>query len=342
MEPPLPGPLRRSSCPGSRPPLVLMQPLFLPSTRRAFGLALLLAAVHLGGCGPDSDAPRTDPGEAVTPSAASTPDDAGEAGTPDGWTPRTVTDHAGRSWTLQHPPRRILSLVPSATLLLLELGEEGRLVGRTDYDTDPRLTSLPSVGGGLGPSLEVMLSLRPDLVLRFGGPTDPETPRRLDQAGIPHLALRPDHLDDVYRITTLLGEVTGQEEAAQGLVARLRGELAAVARAVDGADRPRVGILLGGDPPWVAGSETFIHDVVTLAGGDNVFADDGPLYAPISVEEVLHRRPDVLLMTEGARVPEALRRIPVLRAPSTLQSPGPELGAAAWAVARLLHPDRVP
>jgi len=306
------------------------------------GLLTLVAAVLLGGCGPGSDAPPADPGAAATPSTTATPDGVGEPGAPEGWAPRTVTDHAGRSWTLEDPPRRILSLVPSATLVLLELGQEGRLVGRTDYDTDPRVSPLPSVGGGLGPSLEVMLSLRPDLVLRFGGPTDPETPRRLDEAGIPHLSLRPDHLDDVYRITTLLGEVTGQEEVAQALEARLRGELAAVARAVEGAERPRVGILLGGDPPWVAGGETFIHDVVTVAGGENVFAADGPLYAPISVEEVLHRRPDVLLMTEGARVPEGLRRIPVLRAPSSLQSPGPDLGDAAWAVARLLHPDRVP
>jgi len=305
-------------------------------------VALLVAAVLLGGCGPDSDTPPAGPGAATTPSTTAAPDGVGDPGAPAGWAPRTVTDHADRSWTLENPPRRILSLVPSATLILLELGQEGHLVGRTDYDTDPRVSALPSVGGGLGPSLEVMLSLRPDLVLRFGGPTDPETPRRLDEAGIPHLALRPDHLDDVYRITTLLGAVTGQETAAQALEASLRGELAAVARAVEGAERPRVGILLGGDPPWVAGGETFIHDVVTVAGGENVFADDGPLYAPISVEEVLHRRPDVLLMTEGARVPEGLRRIPVLRAPSSLQSPGPDLGAAAWAVARLLHPDRVP
>jgi iron complex transport system substrate-binding protein len=312
---------------------------FLPDRRF---VALLVAAVLLGGCGPDTDAPPADPGAAATPSTTAAPEGVGEPGAPEGWAPRTITDAADRSWRLEDPPRRILSLVPSATLLLLELGQEARLVGRTDYDDDPRVSALPSVGGGLGPSLEVMLSLRPDLVLRFEGPTDPETPRRLDEAGIPHLALRPDHLDDVYRITALLGEVTGQEEAAQALVARLRGELAAVARAVEGADRPRVGILLGGDPPWVAGGETFIHDVVTVAGGENVFADDGPLYAPISVEEVLHRRPDVLLMTEGARVPEGLRRIPVLRAPSSLQSPGPDIVDAAWAVARLLHPDRVP
>ncbi|CAN5819995.1 helical backbone metal receptor [soil metagenome] len=307
-----------------------------------WGLVLLVAALLFGGCGPDSDAPPGDPGDAFTPPATSTPDRAGEPGAPEGWTPRTVTDHADRSWSLEDPPRRIVSLVPSATLLLLELEQGGRLVGRTDYDTDPRVSSLPSVGGGLGPSLEVLLSLRPDLVLRFGGPTDLETPRRLDQAGIPHLALRPDHLDDVYRIARLLGEVTGREGAAESLEARLRGELAAVARAVDGAERPRVGILLGGDPPWVAGGETFIHDVVTVAGGVNVFADDGPLYAPISVEEVLNRRPDVLLMSEGARVPAALTRIRVLRAPPSLQSPGPDLADAAWAVARLLHPDRVP
>jgi len=268
-----------------------------------------------------------------------------------------VTDDAGRTWSLAHPPERVLSLVPSATLLLLELGHGDRLVGRTEFDTDPRLAGLPSVGGGLGPSLEVMLSLRPDLVVRFEGPTDPETPRRLDQAGIPHLALRFDQVEDILRAAYLLDEAVGRAGAggpgettepgrkpgsAGELVRGITTELEAVALAVTGGERPQVGILLGGDPPWMASPNTYIGQVVAIAGGDNVFADDTGLYAPISVEEVLRRRPDVLLLTDGARVPTALRGLPVLRAPASLGIPGPDIGAAAWAVARLLHPDRVP
>ena len=276
---------------------------------------------------------------------------AGNAQDPTSAASHTIIDDAGRTWSLAAPPERVLSLVPSATLLLLELGHGDRLVGRTEFDTDPRLTDLPSVGGGLGPSLEVMLSLRPDLVVRFEGPTDPETPRRLDQAGIPHLALRFDGIEDIFRAARLLeaaldpAGAPGSREntrGAEGLVDGITAELEAVALTVAGAERPRVGILLGGDPPWMASPNTYIGQVVAIAGGDNLFADDTGLYAPISVEEVLRRRPDVLLLTEGARVPTGLRGLPVLRAPASLGIPGPDIGVTARAVARLLHPDRVP
>ncbi len=299
----------------------------IPGRRRRLGAAALalLLAVWGGGCESPDRTPASAP-----PEGGATP------------APGRVVDDAGRAWEVSSPPPRIVSLVPAATATLLALGEGHRLVGRTDYDEDPSLAGLPSVGGGLGPSLEVLLSLRPDFVIRFEGPSDPETPRRLDAVGIPHLGVRPDRIDDVVRMTRMLGALTGAEAAAEEVVAGIQGELEAVARAVGPAPRPRVGILLGGDPPWVAAGGTFIDEVVLVAGGDNVFADVGPLYAPVSVEEVLRRNPELLLLTEGARIPSGLRGLPVVRAPGTLQSPGPELGATARAVARLLHPDRVP
>lgn len=284
--------------------------------------------VLLGGC------------EGSAPDAASG-SRAGDPGAGEGAAIQLLDD-AGRRWTLSAPPTRIVSLVPAATDVLLALGAGDLLVGRTDYDTDPALAPLPSVGGGLGPSLEVLVTLRPDVVIRFEGPTDRETPSRLDALGIPHLGVRPDRVEDVTRIIALLGALLGRDSEARTLVEEMRLELEAVREAVAGAPRPRVGILLGGDPPWMAGGRTFLHEIVEAAGGDNVFGEEGPLYAPISVEQILLRSPDLLILSETARVPEGLRGIPVIRGPSALQTPGPDLGRTARAVARLLHPDRVP
>ncbi len=286
---------------------------------------ILLGSVLLWGCDPGDGAASSDsraPAEADAPGIVA------------------VTDDAGRRWAFDAPPERILSLVPSATQALIELGEGARLVGRTDYDLAPEVAALPSVGGGLEPSLEVVLSLAPDVVIRFHGPSDVETPRRLDAAGIPHVAVRPDTIGDVVRMVGLVGTLSGREAEAAALVRRIGEELDAVERAVEGVRRPRVGILLGGDPPWVAGGATFLHELVEIAGGTNVFADEGPLYAPISVEEVLRRGPDLLLMTEAARVPAGLRGLPVVRVPSSIQSPGPGVGSSALEIARRLHPDR--
>lgn len=255
--------------------------------------------------------------------------------------PVEVVDDADRRWTLDAPAERIVSLVPSTTNLLLALGVEDRLVGRTDYDEAPELARLPSVGGGLHPSQEVLLSLEPDLVIRFEGESDRATPARLDRHGIPHLAVRPDTLGDIRRIVGMVSRSVGREAEGEALLAVLDGELEAVARDVEGRDRPRAVFVLGGDPPWVVGSATFLHELLELAGAENVFADEGPLYAPVSVEEVLRREPDLVLATRDARLPEVLERLPVRRVPDEVQAPGLEVGASARALAEAIHGEAV-
>jgi iron complex transport system substrate-binding protein len=256
--------------------------------------------------------------------------------------PRTVVDDEDRRWTFQAPPQTILSLVPSATGALRAMGLQDRLVGRTDHDTDPVLAHLPSVGGGLEPSPERLISLSPDLVIRFAAESDRSTPAHLDRAGIPHLALRPDAIDDIRRAIGLLGRVTGRTFEADSLVRALDRDLAEVAGSVEGAPRRRVAFLLGGDPPWLVGPGTFLHEILEVAGGENVFGDLDNRYAPVSVEELVRRRPDVLVTFPNARIPIGLEAVPVRRVPAELQSPGYQVGSSARLLARVLHPERFP
>ncbi|MEX0856206.1 MAG: helical backbone metal receptor [Gemmatimonadota bacterium] len=254
--------------------------------------------------------------------------------------PRSLVDDSGREVRIAAPPDRILSLVPSATPILMALGRTEWLVGRTDFDRDSALAHLPSVGGGLGASVERIVSLRPRLVIRFDAGSDPATPGQLDAAGIPHLAIRPDGIEDVLRIIELLGVAVAREAAADSLRTSLVGELATVAEEVAGRPRPRVAILLGGNPPLVAGGDTFLHELTELAGGTNVLADAGTLYAPMSVEAILQRSPDILLLSEGSAPPRGLEGIPVRSLPLAVQIPGLDLGSSARLLADLLHPDR--
>lgn len=250
-----------------------------------------------------------------------------------------VTDDAGRVWEFDSPPRRVISLVPSATGIIRALGLQDRLVGRTDYDRGSALASLPSVGGGLEPSLERLIGLEPDLVIRFEGPTDRATPDALDRMGTPHLAIRPDTIGDIHRIIEMVSVVMGVSDRGAALRARITGELEEVRESVEGLASPRVVFVLGGDPPWVAGAGTFLHELIEVVGGENVFGDTGPLYAPMSVEEVIGRDPELLLATEGARIPPSLGHLPVRRVPEEIQSPGAGVGQSAWTLARILHPD---
>ena len=283
---------------------------------------LLLAFITLSGCG---DTGPSQSAESVgAPSASSV----------------VITDASGRSVSLDRPPARILSLVPTVTQILVELGAGDALVGRTDYDTLPAVRELPSVGGGLQPNLELLLTIRPELVIRFGGAQDPVTGTALDERDIPNITVRPDRIEDVRTIVQQMGLIMGRQEAADSLVADLDRQLEDVRSRVAGADRPRVAYVLGGTPPWVAGPGTFIADLLDVAGGENVFKDLDGLYGPVSLEELVSRDVALFIVGRGTVVNSRLQNsASIAEVSSEVEYPGTGLGRAALELARLLHPD---
>lgn len=298
----------------------------------ALGLLTGLLLLLLAGCGnEDRSRERGDD----TPAHGEAPESAESAA---GALP-PLQDQAGRTVRLERPPRRIVSLVPAATEILLELGVGDRLAGRTDFDDDPRVAELPSVGGGIDPSIERLVGLEADLVIRFEGQQDRATPPALDRAGIPHLAVRPDRIADVLEMVSLLGRATGRAPEAARLAGRIEDDLDAVRTRVAGAPRPSVAFLLGGDPPWVVAEGTFLHELLEIAGGGNALAGAGTLYAPVSVEEIVEREVDLVLTVDGARVPPSLSDLTLRRVPDDVQSPGIHLARSARRISEALHPE---
>ena len=252
--------------------------------------------------------------------------------------PIQLIDAAGTRHTFQAAPRRIVSLVPSATEALLEMGVANHLAGRTDYDRMPELSGLPSVGGGLQPNLEILVSLDLDLVIRFAGESDLATAERLTDLGTPHFAVQPNGIDDILTIIGDLGKIMGESEAADLMLRAIRDTLDDVARRVAEFPEPRVVYLLGADPPWVAGPGTYIDELMAVAGGNNVFDELGPLYAPVSMETLLTRELDLILLPEGLTPPPLLSHVRSAALPASVEIPGPGLGRAARDIARLIHP----
>jgi len=296
----------------------------MPGLRAPWALLLLCLALT-GACRGEGETPR----RAGEPA----PD---EAAREDG--PITVVDAAGRRISLARPARRVVSLVPSATLTLEALDARRVLVGRTDFDTVSWAAHVPSVGGGLEPNLEAVVALEPELVVRFGGEQDPDTPARLDELGIAHAAIRPDNVAGILSSIRLVGTLVGRRAAADSLAGAIGARLDSLHAAHAGADRPRVAYVLGGTPPWVAGPGTYIHELVELVGGENVFADLGSLYASVSPEEFVAREIDVVLV-HGAGDFRGLAagEIPVREVSDVLELPGPGVARAAAEVARLIH-----
>ena len=311
---------------------------FVPTVARARHRLVpisLMIVLGLTGCQErDGDSP-SESLPAMAPSSGPDP----EAASPPSGFPVHLTDASGATLVLTEPPARIVSLVPSATRTLQALGAQALLVGRTEYDTDVSLAHLPSVGGGLGPSIETLILLEPDLVIRFAGESDPSTPRQLDEAGIPQFVVRPDRIADVRLLLSDLGAITGRGDRARKLQVEMDSTLADIGTRVGNRKRVKVAYILGGNPPWVAGPGTFIDELLGTAGGENAFSDLQALYGPVSPEEFLIRDIDLLLAPEGGEFFLPSTEIPLVRVSPEVELPGPGLARSAWQLAGILHPE---
>jgi iron complex transport system substrate-binding protein len=208
-------------------------------------------------------------------------------------------DDAGRTVVLAAPPRRIVSLIPAVTEVVIALGAGDRLIARTDYDTNPLLDTLPSVGGGLTPDIEWLVRRQPDLVVGWTDGTARTVLGRLRELGIGVYSADVQSLADADETVRRLGVLLGLDAAAEELVARTRAGLDEVRASVDGLPKPRVLYVLSVDPPMTAGPGTFLHEVMEIAGGVNVFADAGSPWPTVSLEAVVARDPDLLLVPVG-------------------------------------------
>jgi iron complex transport system substrate-binding protein len=229
--------------------------------------------------------------------------------------------------------------VPSFSSILVALEAGDRLVGRTDFDTATALSHLPTVGNGLQPSIEAIVSLRPDLVLAFGGASDPETARRLGELDIAVVSLSADGIDEVLEVIRSIGVVVHREEAADSLIRETRSALDSVRART--ASRPRVKtiLLIGGTPPWVAGPGSYMDQLLEIAGGENVFGDLDSAFGPVSPELLATRSFDLVLAGARTTLPPGLEGAPRAELPPGIEIPGPGMVESALALARILHPD---
>lgn len=263
-------------------------------------------------------------------------------------------DAPNRGDAARSEPRRIVSLIPAATEILFALGAGDRLVGRTRWGVHPPAAHrIPDVGDGIRPSLEAVLAREPDLVILYDGETNRESRERLERLGVPTLALRHDTLEDLRRNILRLGELVGCPDGGGALAGRIARGLAAVSLATEGRPRVRVYYDAWADPPMTIGGGSFIDSLITIAGGANVFGDLETAAPRVSLEAIIDRDPERILV---AVAPEALHRRPALatrhgweRIPavaagriSTLDRDvasrlGPRVVEAAWSIADALH-----
>ncbi|MGH7507353.1 MAG: ABC transporter substrate-binding protein, partial [Longimicrobiales bacterium] len=199
-----------------------------------------------------------------------------------------VVDDLGRPVHSRAQVERIVSLIPSVTEILLELGVARRIVARTAYDTDARLSSLPSLGGAR-PGVEAVLQLRPDLVIVAPEDAPANLVARLDALGSTAYAADVRRTTDIYSTVLRLGTILGVPHRADSLVSALRAGLDEVRRTYDDCTRPTVFYAIWHAPPRTASRGTFIDEVISAAGGSNVFADLRAIWPLVSLEALVRR-----------------------------------------------------
>jgi len=268
---------------------------------------------------------------------------------------KTFTDDVGRRVYLAKPARRVVSLAPSATEILFAVGLDSEIVGVTTFcDYPPAAKAKPKIGSSIQ-NLEAIIGLKPDLVLAVKSEiVRPDVLAKLEQLKIPIFILAPKTVEDILGHISTVGRLVGHDRVARTVAQGLRERLSDL-RSRMGAARPvRVFYVVNTDPLISVGSGSFIHQMLELAGGENIVGHTAIPYPKVSLEEVLRRDPEVLLFPVGTSegVPEAeqqrWRKWTTLSAVAhnrlhqvkaeLVNRPGPRAIEGVEAVARALHP----
>lgn len=219
-----------------------------------------------------------------------------------------LQDDAGRAVRLEQPATRVASLIPATTEWLFAIGAGELVAGRTAWCDFPAAAgAVPSLGDGIMPNVEAIVAAAPDLALLYDSPANRTAADRLTALGIPVLLLRTDGLADLDRQLELLGRAVSREAAADSLRAAIRDRLAAVSVPSRGG-APTVLIVAWDQPPITLGQGSFLSEVLERAGGRNLFHDISTASATVSLEAIVARNPDFVLVTGTDSVPAFARR----------------------------------
>jgi iron complex transport system substrate-binding protein len=262
-------------------------------------------------------------------------------------------------------PQRIISAAPSITEMLYALGLGDRVVGVTEFcHYPPEVRQKPKIGSYMRPNLETIVAMRPDLVvvLRERG----ELVAQLRRVGLRVLDLQHNTLEGIFDAMLLLGRTVGVEDVARDRVAELRAKLEVIRSKASALPRRKVMFVIGRTPGtiqdlMVVGRQSFLNELITIAGGQNIFQEANAFYPRIPREEIYARGPQVIIdmgdMADTDRVTEEHKRsvpdlwktlvdVPAVKdgrvypvAEDLFVVPGPRVVEAAQMLLEMIHPE---
>lgn len=267
---------------------------------------------------------------------------------------RQITDGSGKQVSLPPQVNRVVSLAPNLTEIVFAIGGGNRLVGRTSYcDFPAEAKSVAEVGDTLHPSLERIIALKPQVVLVSTASQLEGFTRQLQEHDIAVFVTDPHDLDGVFQSMNQIGEILGAAEQAKQLTDSLRLRVMIVAKKLNTAPPVRVFYQLSAEPLYTAGKDSFVNDLIMLAGGISVTADVPGAWPKYSAEAALATKPEAIILPTGGSMGDNNTDVaePLKRSSAVLNGrvykinddhlvrPGPRAVDGLEEMARALHPE---
>ena len=265
---------------------------------------------------------------------------------------RVLTDETGRQVTVPDHPHRVVCLVPSVTDTVFALGSGEDVVAVSDYTTyPPAALKKPSIGSLVKPSIETILSFHPDLVLGTSIPGSAETATQLETIGIPVYFVDPHGLAGILRSIDSVGAALNRVPQAAALNHSIARRIEAVKARTAGKPAPKILVPVWYDPIVTIGKHAFITEIIEAAGAKSVTDDLIPDWPQISMETVIARAPEALVLIRGGKISIAMLQsrpgwssLPAVKESKVyyvdggIQDPSPVAIDALEEMAREFHP----
>ena len=265
-----------------------------------------------------------------------------------------ITDDLGRKFQLPHTPERIVSLAPSLTESLFALGAGPRIVGVTDYCNYPDgVRQKTRVGGIINPSVETIISLRPDLAVVSSEANRFELIAQLERFHIPVLATRPTDWEGILQSLRLLGIATSTRQRAEELIAEMEHRRKTLQQKVEKLPHPKVLVLYDVHPPITGGQRSFSNAVIEAAGGQSISSSLQQDWPRLNLEFIIKQDPEYIFLVDmapssqavdklsswpGWKQISAVRNKRVIMLDDRINHPSPRLVEMMELMARLIHP----
>ncbi len=211
-------------------------------------------------------------------------------------------DQNGSVTGLLNQNGRIVSLAPNLTEILFAIGLDDEIVGVTlDSDYPPDAAEKPKVGTFWQPNIEAVVAARPGMVITLGFEQQKNLAGRLRRIGYNSLTVNIEKVSDLFDAIKRIGAATGRQRQANELISHIRAKLQELAILVGGEAKVRVLWVVQREPLRVAGRDTFVNEMIELAGGENAIGPTVHKYPPIGSEQVIACNADVIIESAMGR-----------------------------------------